>query len=393
MVSAGESQLAFIFANEDQLALDILEYLEKDDVNVMATLSKLFNDKVQTLHQTYIQRYNERLANAQPVLSSDSDQDTAKQQPKKKNRGKKNKNKNGLDTTVKTIDGTQVTRLNLFEQKILHKELEDEWTRLSLDELKQMFTQGLRDKFTKEQSNIAFQSANKNKILIASRCLLDNSLNIENLVGEHEETKYEGLYKSDQFTNQTYDFSDPAQLRERQKKLLEAMKGHEAKELALKDNKISVQELTTIQRTTIILCKGGYFALAVYDQTKCILHKSDHKYVVRKKAGQRQLARDSNSGSNIKSMGSQIRRDQERHHQVNIRTILTEAYKEIERSDLILYHAPGVNKYLIMDKGEPLFNLRHKFRSLCLTTKRANYSEVERVAKSIFKIYLVQQTA
>ncbi len=40
------------------------------------------------------------------------------------------------------------------------------------------------------------------------------------------------------------------------------------------------------------------------------MHKSDKKYVCRKKAGERQLNKDKQSGSQIQSMGSQIRRDQ-----------------------------------------------------------------------------------
>lgn len=53
------------------------------------------------------------------------------------------------------------------------------------------------------------------------------------------------------------------------------------------------------------------------------MHKSDKKYVCRKKAGERQLNRDKCSGSQIYSMGSQIRRDQEKKHQINVENILT----------------------------------------------------------------------
>jgi hypothetical protein len=63
-----------------------------------------------------------------------------------------------------------------------------------------------------------------------------------------------------------------------------------------------------IKKFALILCFGGSFSLGVFENEKCILHKSDKKYVCRKKAGERQLNRDKQSGSSIKSMGSQIRR-------------------------------------------------------------------------------------
>jgi len=129
--------------------------------------------------------------------------------------------------------------------------------------------------------------------------------------------------------------------------------------------------------------------LGIFDKKKSLFHKSDHKYVVRKKAGKRQITRDSNSGSNIQSMGSQIRRDQEKKHAENIKKILTESYKQIKDSDLILYHAPGYNRYLILDIGSPLYNLKDKFRSICLTPKKANYTEVERIYEYLTKFYIM----
>ncbi len=65
-----------------------------------------------------------------------------------------------------------------------------------------------------------------------------------------------------------------------------------------------------MKKIGIILCFGGSFSLAIYSNDKCILHKSDKKYVCRKKAGERQFNKDKQSGSSIQSIGSQIRRDQ-----------------------------------------------------------------------------------
>lgn len=42
-----------------------------------------------------------------------------------------------------------------------------------------------------------------------------------------------------------------------------------------------------MQKFAIILCHGGYFCLGIFDHTGCVYHKSDHRYVVRGKAGGR----------------------------------------------------------------------------------------------------------
>jgi hypothetical protein len=60
----------------------------------------------------------------------------------------------------------------------------------------------------------------------------------------------------------------------------------------------------------IILCFGGSFSFGIFENGRCVLHKSDKKYVCRKKAGERQFNRDKQAGSGIQSIGSQIRRDQ-----------------------------------------------------------------------------------
>ena len=85
-----------------------------------------------------------------------------------------------------------------------------------------------------------------------------------------------------------------------------------------------------MNKIAIILCFGGSFSFGIFKAGKCILHKSDKKYVCRKKAGERQLNRDKQSGSQIYSMGSQIRRDQEKKHIFNVGQILTENREAIE---------------------------------------------------------------
>jgi Bacteroidetes VLRF1 release factor len=251
------------------------------------------------------------------------------------------------------------------------------------------FTTTFEQKFMKENQNIFFINENTEEVLVLNRCMLDRSLDFEEQVRDSNEEKYQGLYDTDDFSAQNYDFSNPKALIERQRKILENLKSKEVENEIKNSGVIDINPLLYIKRLTIILVHGGYFAVGVFENDKCILHRSDHKYVVRKKAGKRQITKDSNSGSNVQSMGSQIRRDQEKKHYEKIKKLLSESYKAIEPSDLILYHAPAMNKYLILGESEPMYPLRKKFRSVCLTTKRANYTEIERIYSHISKIYVV----
>ena len=138
----------------------------------------------------------------------------------------------------------------------------------------------------------------------------------------------------------------------------------------------------------MILCCGGYFSMAVFVNGKCTLHHSDHKYVCRKKAGQRQISRDKSTGCQG-SIGSQIRRDQENHHQENVKQILTDNFAELESSDVVFLQAPGMNKLFLVQDVEPLGKVKYKLRSLCISSKKAKYTEIERIYKAISKVYLI----
>ena len=84
-----------------------------------------------------------------------------------------------------------------------------------------------------------------------------------------------------------------------------------------------------MKRIGIILCFGGSFSFGIFEGGRCKIHKSDRKYVCRKKAGERQFNRDKQSGSQIQSIGSQIRRDQEKKHVINVGEILKEHHKDL----------------------------------------------------------------
>lgn len=129
-----------------------------------------------------------------------------------------------------------------------------------------------------------------------------------------------------------------------------------------------------MKRLALILCFGGSFSFAIYEQGNCVMHKSDRKYVCRKKAGERQLNRDKQNGNSIKSMGSQIRREQEKRHIINVSEILLECKQQLQECEIILLQAPGLNRLFVINEDENLDGLQDRLRSMCLTAKKANFT-------------------
>lgn len=195
-----------------------------------------------------------------------------------------------------------------------------------------------------------------------------------------------------ELTSECYDFTNIQSLLQRQKHLTSNIELINKKFEKNNNFETNLQNLSKISRISFILCHGGHFSLAIFDQKgKCILHKSDHKYVTRKKAGQRQLGKDKQSGSNIKSIGSQIRRENEKIHQITVSKILSDNISDIEKSDLILLQAPGINRLLLIDENKPLALVKDKIRSICLTAKKANYVEIEKIFSCVSKVYIIKK--
>lgn len=144
-----------------------------------------------------------------------------------------------------------------------------------------------------------------------------------------------------------------------------------------------------MKRVGIILCFGGSFSFGIFEGDRCVLHRSDKKYVCRKKAGERQFNRDKQSGSSIKSMGSQIRRDQEKRHVINVGEILREHHADLAECELIFLQAPGLNRLFVINENENLDGLQDRLRSVCVTARKANFTEVEALYEAISQVNLV----
>ena len=61
----------------------------------------------------------------------------------------------------------------------------------------------------------------------------------------------------------------------------------------------------------------------------------------------------------------------------------------MESSDVVFLQAPGMNKLFLVQDVEPLGKVKYKLRSLCISSKKAKYTEIERIYKAISKVYLI----
>ena len=195
-----------------------------------------------------------------------------------------------------------------------------------------------------------------------------------------EDKKYKMFYSDENLEDlKNIDFSNKDYLLERQKKMLEQM------------NKINIEEfyplkfVSEINYWSIILCGGGYFSYGLFLKDKEIKHESDHKYVVRKKAGVRQVIKD--KGKKIISMGAQIRRANEKKHQENIEMILKLNEEDLNKCDCIFIQAPGYNKGILIGNNKPLSQYKKKLFNLPFNLPKANYTNVIVAFKKLTSAY------
>jgi len=173
------------------------------------------------------------------------------------------------------------------------------------------------------------------------------------------------------------DFSNSKSIIDRQKLILDKLN-----EMKLTNLFFPLQFLTKMRFWSILLCQGGYFAAGFFEYDKLLDHKSDHKYVVRKKAGQRQINKD--KSKKIKhSTGAQMRRENEKKHSENIEYILKLNEEYLVKSDAIFLYAPGMNKLLFIGEERPLTLFKNKIFNIPFTCPRANYSHLMEIFEKI----------
>ena len=113
---------------------------------------------------------------------------------------------------------------------------------------------------------------------------------------DDDNTKYEMFYNNSELSK--VDFSNKDSVIDRQRKIMEAMNSNKEKIF------YPLEFISGITYWSIILCHGGYFAAGFFNKDTVIEHKSDHKYVTRKKAGQRQINKD--KSKSIKNSGKTL---------------------------------------------------------------------------------------
>ncbi|CDW87012.1 UNKNOWN [Stylonychia lemnae] len=197
--------------------------------------------------------------------------------------------------------------------------------------------------------------------------------------GQHaDKNKYHFLADSQQFSAVDIDFSDPAALLRRQKGILEAINKHMNTE-TFEPLKLLSRGINTY---IVLLCHGGKFALNVYQGTKIIFSRTDKKYVSRGKQGGRQMNKDKVANV-MSSVGSEMRRNNEKILQEHILEYMEEAKQYIEEADVIFLHAPGLNKMIFLSESQSLQKVAHKVRNIEFRSKNANFSEAQELVKKI----------
>lgn len=105
-----------------------------------------------------------------------------------------------------------------------------------------------------------------------------------------------------------------------------------------------------------MLFAAGAFAGCIFENGLPVVHKVIKKYVVRAKRGTAQSLRDNKNGSKVKSVGAQLRRENEKLLLEKITAQITEWMGDLVKCDTIFVRAPKHQKYVIL---QPL----HKFIS------------------------------
>ncbi|XP_012275018.1 ankyrin repeat and zinc finger domain-containing protein 1 isoform X2 [Orussus abietinus] len=157
---------------------------------------------------------------------------------------------------------------------------------------------------------------------------------------------------------------------------------HNKKTIPEVDSEMIAQALNSGKRSmwTVIMLGGGHFAAAVFQGGEVVVHKTFHRYTVRAKQGSAQYSRDTRMMGNMKSPGTILRRYNESMH-VQIQEFLESWASHINTSSLILYRAAGPYNRTILFGGRnpPLDRSDSRLRPLPFPTRRATFSEVQRV--------------
>ncbi|XP_054264956.1 ankyrin repeat and zinc finger domain-containing protein 1-like [Macrosteles quadrilineatus] len=142
----------------------------------------------------------------------------------------------------------------------------------------------------------------------------------------------------------------------------------------------SALQLPIQNQWMIIMLGGGHMAAAIFKGTEAIKHKTFHSYTVRAKQGGGQSGKD-NSGKHAKSAGASLRRYNEQALTQHVQEIVSAWTAEVAACHLIFYRAVGpFNRGVLFGgKTAPLNKADPRLRTVPFPTRRATFSEVQRV--------------
>lgn len=349
----------------------VLAFLQPQDLLALALLSK---------------KYYAQLVAALEGQRLDAQQ-TAKQPRSKPQKGRAGKARPELELPAETEVEIEKVPLHKFGKR--WERGAGEWRRV---EQLEPFNSYLAKKLD-GRAHVFYRNSSTNELVFLNRSLVDPALNY-NKGGFGEDflpsALYEHIFTEGQVAEQ--DFSSMEAILKRQREILQKIEAKKEEERRL--GEVSFEDelarACRVKRLGLILCFGGSFSFGIFEGGRCVLHRSDRKYVCRQKAGERQFNRDKQAGTQIQSIGSQIRREQEKKHVINVGEILRQNREELAQCELIFLQAPGLNRLFVINENENLDGLQDRLRSVCLTARKANFTEVEALFEAISQVHVVR---
>ncbi len=142
-----------------------------------------------------------------------------------------------------------------------------------------------------------------------------------------------------------------------------------------------------VKKFGIFLFQGGDFTFALYEDFKELTHGSEHKYVIRAKGGGKQSTKDKTKS--IKSVGSQIRRENEKILLENIEELIKQKSADIASCGVVFVYAPGLNMNTMVKFFENAGVDKSLIRSIGFNSGKAKYMELQKIFKRLLSFYVV----
>lgn len=152
----------------------------------------------------------------------------------------------------------------------------------------------------------------------------------------------------------------------------------------------SLLSLSPLTVWVVLMAGGGHFAGAVFQGDAVLTHKTFHRYTVRARRGQAQAARDGQSrGQAPRSAGASLRRHNEAALAQEVQDLLRSWASFLSSASAIFLRSPVHSRSIFFSgHSPPLTTADPRLRSVPFCTRRATFSEVQRVHATLCSIHL-----